>query len=280
MVPLCIIAVALLAISRAASAEAFSPGLARDESKPSIPEPLVFYNLTREEFSAKVLEYRGTPKDERATSDLFHLDKRVVVGFEFRNPPFIQSIIEARSSTCSRRFGEPYRLSSGYCSKQKKYRRLGVICRVPGEVGYKETSEACPPTQRCVVAMAINYLDNWVKVPYCGDTIEIQERTQDSADVVPTYEGHRTIPDPAQMPEPPHSPSILDSIDQFWEVEDGHIPGLKAQWDYRGHYSNGNGFSSRSLCLAHSWSCVGCPAGTLYVSTNGFKSQAVGSVML
>lgn len=276
-----ILTIASVAVPHPASAETSRQVHARDDGQPIPREPLVFWNLTVEEFDAKRREYRGAPGDKRATGDLGHLEKRYPYLHEVLNPYFKQMVVEERSATCESRFGIEYRVTTGYCPSHRRTRML-FTCRHKTLVGnQRESSQTCPPNHVCAsVRQVINFLGHSVQIPYCAEELQINQRTDESADAVPSYEGHRTIPEAPQPPEPPHSPSVLDSIDQIWHIEDGHIPGLTGQWDYRGRYSNGNGFSSRSFGMAHSWSCIGCPAGTLYVETVGFKATALGSVLL
>lgn len=54
---------------------------------------------------------------------------------------------------------------------------------------------------------------------------------------------------------------------------------LTASWEYRGHWSNGWAFLVSSLVMAFSFSCLGCPSGTLHAETVGFQSKAVSLVL-
>lgn len=270
MILLYIFAFTLVAASQSVPAEGFDQVLPRDTGHPPFA-PLIFHNLTKQEFIAKREEVRR------------RLAKREVFGDEVRNDYFTQQTLEARNVKCEERFGTTHRFASGYCHADRP-RFLGITCRHRTERAARNirlrASETCVSPQKCDVIFGWNFYGNRVRIPHCVDVIEINERTSANADPVPEYEGSMRVPSPASDAQaPPHSPSILDSIDQIWEVEDGHIPGLTAQWDYRGAYSNGNGFSSRSFGMAHSWSCIGCPSGTLYVSTVGFRAQALGSVL-
>lgn len=276
-----LLAVVLLAPRQSIPAEAFVPTEAsefdqvhpRNTGHPSFA-PLIFHNLTKAEFIAKREEVRRV-----------HLVKREPVGEESANGWFEQAVLEERNLLCIRDFGPQYRISSGNCFNNFPPRQMTVRCRklhqfrgpnehsTPSEIIY----EFCATHQVCATILATNFYGIESEMPLCEDRFLINSTVSDNFAAIAEYEGSQHVPHPAT---PPHSPSILDSIDQIWEVEDGSIPGLTAQWDYRGSYSNGNGFSSRSFGMTHSWSCIGCPACYLYATTVGFKALAVGTVFM
>lgn len=282
MIYLRIFIAVLLAVSHSVPAKpAFGQVLASDGGSASFPEPLMFYNLTREEFAAKLLEHRSATK--RATGNSIHLHKRDFYLEERANDYEEQMLLEARQEICDTNLGRgTYRIASGHC-RSNHANRMVVICRRKGDTTVRrERFEDCPEGYLCDSSKkVINFLGLEVKMPDCRQVLETNERASDNADPVPTYEGHQPIPGPNQLTpdttEPQWSPSALDNVSTFWEIHDERYIGLTGQWEYFGHYRNGQGFSSRSFGNTRTWSCIGCPAGVLYLVVYGFKTKALGS---
>lgn len=261
MHPFIIFTVTSLAVTYAVAAQS-----SQDNSTP--PAPLIFYNLTRAEFSSKLLEHR---------SKRFLSKRRPYNNYERENDSFQQQAIDTCSRICEER-NPILRATSAICRKQKSSRYIAVTCRDTYSYDRVKLHGACELNYVCDTIRVKNFLGHEVSMAYCRNEVEVNERAGTSTDGIPIYEGHSTIP-AATENEPPHSPSALDSLDSMWEIEDGAIPGLLvAQWDYHARYSNGNSFAAGSLGFAHSWSCIGCPAGTLSIQSVGIKVTAIGSI--
>lgn len=293
--PLHVITLAVLALCYPgfASAGAFHQVLARSNADASFPEPLIFHNLTMEAFIAKLSEYRGSWANKRTTSNSaedseYHsttpgaqvgsvplgkqassfISKREAIGGESKNNADQQAIVEDLSTACVASFPtEGLRFVHGRCAGD----RLDWWCeRLPGERYHRRHKRrGCVSTpkepKRCAFTKVYNFKGSFVGAPYCADVIPIDEKTQE-VDVVPTYEGYKTLPSEVWSP---------GTIDSFFQMA-GEFSGLTGNFQYYGHYSSGEGFHSQSPKQAHSWACLGCPSGTLYIETVGFKSEAIG----
>lgn len=258
MILLYILVVAFLTISRPASAQDSGEVLTRDDGKASFPVPLVFHNLTMDEYTAKLSEHRGTS-----------LKKRVPIGFESSNNADQQALVESWSAECVAKWGEGYRIRHGVC---RSYGGLGFYCDKiadPDHARWKSSSLPCVGTKRrpkrCETKYVTNHRGNRARLPYCASVIPINEKEKE-VDLVPQYDGYQSLPSEVWSP---------GTIDAFYEMA-GDFNGLTGSFDYRGHYSSGESFRSLSPKQVHSWACLGCPSGTLYVSTVGFKGEAVG----
>lgn len=234
------------------------------------PEPIIFYNLTREEFLLKRAEHTLTKRAfvELETLNLrYHMDG--------------QRLIEFLSLACITKFDDPrLRASRGSCSSSVK---MDVYCSVPPgpvSVGVRHMVGDCRPgVEECVTLQAHNYRGAIRNFPYCQKVLPINKPPVAKVDASPRYEGSMelTLPPPPTDWGPVH-PDLPSpgTIDAHFDMAGQY---LKAAWEYRGHWSNGWGFLLTSVGLATSFSCLGCPSGTLYAETVGFKSRAVGFVL-
>lgn len=256
----------------------------------SYPEPLIFYNLTREEFSIKFLEYRASREtNQRAIRHPTVLDKRWSTldrhETDPRNGEFQRLLLIERNNDCEiKHHSSDWRHSSGWCAARRPW-SVNWRCKEKSTpYNGPDYTKSCGPGYRCATTDFINWWGRPAKITYCQYIFTVNERVSDDSAAVPSYEGHQVIPPPVPNSSPdnpslPHSPSVLDHIETFWDVDPPSLD-VKAQWDYRGTYSNGNEFSSTSMGLAHTWSCIGCPAGILYVTLFGFTGKAVGSTFV
>lgn len=254
-----ILFVSVLTISRPASAQAFGEVLARDDSETSFPEPLIFHNVTMNEFAAKMLEHRSTS-----------LKKRAPLGHETVNSADQQALVEEWAARCRERYGTEYHIRWGTCLNRFT---MEIHCDKPSAPVRTRTrrhSMECSSTaerqRKCELKAFMNYKGNPAHLPYCADIIPIREKEKE-VDVVPKYDGYLTLPDEVRSP---------GTIDAFYEMSGVPFPALTGSFEYRGHHSSGKEFRSLSPKQAHSWACLGCPAGILYVSTVGYTSEAVG----
>lgn len=274
--PLHVAALAILAISYpgSAPAEPFKPVLASDGTDAWFPEPIIFHNLSMEAFLFKMSEYRGSSFNRRTTNDFQQASpsifKRAPVRGESENNAGQQAIVEDLSGQCALRFrDDSLRVVHGKCRDEA---HMHWYCNNPDAPTrqHKHTTRPCRSIQRsqrkCSIKTVYNYNGNIANVPYCADIIPIDEKTEE-VDVVPTYEGYKTLPDEAWSP---------GTIDAFYEMA-GQFSGLTGHFDYRGHYSSGKEFHSQSPSQSRSWACLGCPSGRLYIETVGFKSEAIGT---
>ena len=266
-----ILVVAILVMGRTVSTNpAFGLVLARVDDEAPL-EPLVFYGLTLEEFTAKVAEHREnrTRRDLGGTSDSVLLGKRDRIGGEIENTDAQQDVVEARSSGCVTTFGPRYRATVGNCH-EKNPRRMVWYCSVfdRGTMAgrRRERSQMCQADQRCAEMAITNFFGHRKALPYCQDKIAINKPTGDGIQLVPEYEGYKTLPYEVWSP---------GTIDTHWQLE-SELAELKGHWEYRGHYASGRTYINHSAEFSHSWSCIGCPSGTLYIATVGFMSHAVG----
>lgn len=259
---------------------ALCPGLTA-----AYPEPHIFYNLTIEEFQAKRWEYQkrslrnsaeAAVDQDSAVEHPSYLRKRVPVLHEVDNNAGQQAVVELRSLKCASKFGVDHRAISGSCPKSRP-NQMNLSCQLPGSVRNpigagtrleKKTSEWCKKPTVCRTIVVRNFIGNTVHMPYCADVIEINKREND-ADVVPAYEGQKTIYDAEAGPSDP------STVDTFWRIY-GEFEALTGNFDYRGRSASGQTFRAVSPKQVSSWCCMGCPPGTLYAETIGFKSQAVG----
>lgn len=158
------------------------------------------------------------------------------------------------------------------------------FCKNPAQRARRwQMSDWCTERGKTCAEMPVtNFLGNKVRLPYCCDRIPIARPADEGVQLVPVYEGHKTLPDEAWSP---------GTFDAFFQLAHEYasqaaagassspsagLAGLRGRWEYRGHYASGASFFDRNDTLAHSWSCLGCPSGTLYVETVGFTSEAVG----
>lgn len=214
----------LLAILQPISTKYAASGLAGVDGNLSFPEPLIFYNLTREEFTILTMEHRSTQAAKHAISDPTYLDKRwsALEAGELNNPgEFEKGILQQRNNDCEERFTDVYkRISSGRCKPSRPH---SVFMRCRNKISWIMTdywSKTCGKDSICKTTKVLNWWNKDVKVPYCQAMFPINERTSDSTAAVPTYEGHQVIPPPVpnSTPDsPPHSPSVLDHLETFWE---------------------------------------------------------------
>lgn len=235
------------------------------------PEPLIFYNLTMEEFHAKRWDYR---QHTIRTRDPEHLSKRVPFRQESKNNADQQAVVELRTETCVEKFGEGFRATSGTCRPTKNVRFMEWSCQRLVMTGLaKKTGKTCEKGYKCAVMEIFNFYGRRVQLPHCVQVLPI-DRKENDVDIVPVYEGHTVIPD---NPADPWSPGSWSpgTWDTFWHLS-GEFSGLTGNYEYRGHHASGKGFRSQSPKQVSSWCCMGCPSGTLYVSTVGFKSEALG----
>lgn len=201
-----------------------------------------------------------------------------------------QEVIEARSAECasagsyrgSSSSSSPFsRCYRGHCviDKDSGRHRYNINCNIPPRpvsARFTSTSRSCEEDQECVTIEAFNYAGKLRPFPYCQNTFQINKKPALSIEAPPRFEGWLNIPPKPNDEWPMHedlpSPGTLDS---YYQLE-GQYSGHTASWEYRGHWSNGWAFLVSSLVMASSFSCLGCPSGTLYAETVGFKSKAVG----
>lgn len=273
--------VLFLAFRHPASATIFGPVFAREGGTPALafPEPLIFHDLTMEEFHVKVLEYRGTSLKRTAsdaaedpahngTLTVHRLGKRIPFRGEQNNNAEQQVVVDARNSDCHDKHGENYRFASGNC----KNNQMTFYCNllVGGARNTKKTMRRkCIGTKEepetCRVIRVQNYKYHEVLAPWCAEFINVANKEKE-VDFIPTYEGQKSLPDKEWT---------SGTIDTFWQLS-GPYEGLTGHYDYRGHFASGKTFESQSPKQANSWACLGCPAGVLYLATIGFKAQAFG----
>lgn len=230
----------------------------------SFPEPLIFLNLTQDEFMLKLLEHR---RQDPLVS------KRNPVGYESKNiDPAVQALVEVQSRLCAQRFGEGFRVIRGFCGRGRLGTKnvLDIYCNNPPNFprhGYRHTTKSCQRGDICDTTTFINYHDLEATIAFCKSIIPVNKRPGPEVEIPPVYDGWKTLPDEVWSP---------GTFDTFFQLADEVSTGLKASWEYRGHHANGWGFLSDSNGKTTSFSCLGCPSGTLYVETVGFKSRAEG----
>lgn len=274
MLLLYITVVAVLMISRPFSVQSHPLGevLARDDGRTSPLAPLIFHNLTVDEYTAKKLEHHGP---------LLH--KSVAYGGEIRNDASQQAIVEFWTETCrEKRRNNRLRFRYGRCLGDKSMRGH---CTIPGE----ETAMRTPPSvtlacykkeeppKRCVEKIVWNYDSHGVKGAYCVDVVEVdeekeedeneeekeEEKEEEEETKSPVYDGYKVLP--YESPSP-------GTWDFFYELTGG----AAGHFVYHGDAPNGKKFESQSPKQSNSWTCLGCPSGILHVMTFGFKSEALG----
>lgn len=236
------------------------------------PEPIIFSGLTREEFLQKRAEHHG------------RLAKRAYVLQEFRNEQAKnydgQRMIELRSQDCVERWGEPWRAFRGTCNTHRDKIRplLDFSCQIPPSVsghGLHRVYQPCSKDQTCEIIDAWNYAGMFRTFPYCKDKFKIEKRPGPEVEIPPRYEGWKELPDKDWlMHQDLQSPGTID----FHFELSGTFNSLKTAWEYRGRWDNGWSFILASVGLVSTFSCLGCPKGTLYAETIGFKSLASGFV--
>lgn len=277
MLLLYIFIVAFLAISRPASVQSHSLGkvLAGDDGRTSLQAPLIFYNLTEDEYTAKKLEHHGPP-----------LNKRVALNGESANNAAQQAIVEYWSDLCLRH-GWNRRFRHGRCYDAHKMRGY---CSVPGDDAslrhQPEVTRTCDrkakPPVRCATRQVWNYDGVKVRGPYCADVIEVDEEKEEEDFIEiedeeekeeeqeeewetksPRYDGFKPLPYEAPSP---------GTWDFFYELTGGDA----GHFVYHGNAPDGKKFRSQSPKQSNSWACLGCPSGILHVMTFGLKSEALG----
>lgn len=250
---------------------AYSLPLSATADPPS-PEPLIFYNLTKDEFHAKLLDYRGSSL-KRAASDAAedhsHISKRVPVRGEMRNNAEQQAVMEQRAKSCEDTFDVGYRPLRGFCEDDDT--AMFWYCDYMEETlaFLKALRKRCKSSEKhpakCATLSLYNYRGNTVELPYCAEIIKVDKK-EEELEFTPVYEGYKTLPYEVWSP---------GTWDSFYELA-GHFSGLTGNYEYRGHHASGQSFISQSPKQARSWACLGCPSGTLYVKTVGFKAEAWG----
>lgn len=129
MVPLYALAIAFSALGQV---------FAGDDGETLFPKPLIFHNLTMDEFHAKRWEHRQRT---------LHLGKRVAYGGENKNDADQQAVVEQHVLNCREAgFGDTWRPVSGHCLVHQPHRYI-VVCsdtrdnsRPPKR---KQTTKAC-----------------------------------------------------------------------------------------------------------------------------------------
>lgn len=109
-----------------------------------------------------------------------------------------------------------------------------------------------------------NYKDNKVMLPHCVDTINVSTKEKE-VDVIPEYGGSMTLPDGSW------SPGTWDT----WYLL-GHFGGLTAKVRVPRSLFLGIVVPQTEPQHSHSWACLGCSSKALYVTTVGFKAEALG----
>lgn len=247
-----VLAVVTLAICHSVSAAALSQ------------QPTILLNLTLDEFMQRRQDGRGASI----------ISKRELVGQETENrDATVRELIEARSADCAKSFGAGMRVTRSHCGTTLNVggprARMDLYCQRPPTDpydGYRHTTRACKKGQECVALRMINYAGQIGKVTYCKDKFPVNKRPGPEVELPPVYDGWKTLPDEQWSP---------GSFDYFFQVADS-MAGLTASWELRGHHANGWGFIDDPKGKATSYSCLGCPSGTLYAETVGFKTQVEG----
>lgn len=235
-----------------------------------LPEPQIFYNLTRAEFDAKLSAYRATHH---------HISKRVAIGMEESNYAHQQSIIEQRTGECAIAFGRLYRALHGGCWDDGKSMRWYCGRTDDHRARLKPHRKECKGTEKttrsCEFMPITNYMGQRADLPYCADTFTIDTSQHgdtfqhDDYDVSTIFEGHTSIPD---------EPMASDALDTYWQI-DTLFADPTGHFVYLGRLASGGEFRSESPKVSHSWGCFGCPPGTLSIQTIGHRADAYGFVL-
>lgn len=212
--------------------------------------------------------------------------KREFIREEYRNQYGYMDghrALEALSELCAESYGEAYRCHAGRCNKspRKGWHRMDFYCNSPAlhptkpSEDNRHKTKPCGRGQICETLVAHNYAGYMTKFPYCKSTLKINKRPAARVEVPPRFQGETSLPNPEetwQISDAINSPGTLDT---HYHLA-AELAGLQASWEYRGHWKNGWSFLTESQGMASSFSCLGCPQGTLYAETVGFNGEAEG----